>query len=478
VQVSWKIVCGAAVVAGSMTSLLGAQASRGAAAPVLPSDGDIREILVERVDAQGKGIGIVVGLIGPAGRRVISYGQPSEGDPRPLDGDTVFEIGSMTKVFTALVLADMLGRGEVAFEDPIAKYLPVGVKLPERDGQPITLLDAATHTSGLPLMPDGLPPVSELATAKYSNAQLYQFLARYELPRQSGKKWNYSNIGYALLGQALAARAAMDYETLLRTRVIAPLEMNSSGIRLSPTLKAKLAVGHDASLQPTPPISTVPIIAVMMPAGGVLSTVNDLLTFLSLAMGYERSPLAAAMATMLSTRRPVSGGEQALGWMVTGNGDDQLIVHDGGTFGYASSMVWDPKKRVGVVVLSNHVADVGDVARHLLRPNRPLAKPTATKRTEIALDLAVLDSYAGRYTSGAEAFIITRNGAFLTIQLPADWGLPRLRLRPESLRDFFTAELPLRVTFQTENDGRVTGLLVYPPRGQQAVPATRIRSDR
>ena len=226
----------------------------------------------------------------------------------------MFEIGSMTKVFTALMLADMVQRREVALEDPIAKYLPVGTRLPEWDGQPITLLDVATHTSGLPLMPDGLPPLNELATAKYSDAQLYQFLARYELPQQSGTKWDYSNIGYSLLGQALAARAGTDYETLLRTRVVAPLELNSTGITLIPGLKAKLAVGHDASLQPTPPISTVPIMAVMMPAGGVVSTVNDLLTFLSVAMGYERSPLAPAMATMLSTRRP--RGEQALGWMV------------------------------------------------------------------------------------------------------------------------------------------------------------------
>lgn len=315
-------------------------------------------------------------------------------------------------------------------------------------------------------MPDGLASLGALPTAKYSSAQLYQFLARYEPPRQNGRKWSYSNIGYTLLGQALESRAAMDYRALLRTRVIAPLELESTGITLSPTVKAKLAVGHDASLQPTPPISAVPIMAVMMPAGGVLSTVNDLLTFLSVAMGYERSPLATAMAAMLSTRRPAPGGEQALGWMVTGKGDDQLIVHDGGTFGYASSMVWDPGQRVGVVVLSNHVAAVGDIARHLLRPDRPLAKPTATKRTEITLDSAILDRYAGRYASGAEAFIITREGPFLTIQLPGDWGLPKLRLRPESLRDFFTAELPLRATFQTDNDGRVTGLLVYPPRGQ------------
>lgn len=473
-----RIASVAAVLVGLMTALHGAQVPQSSGALVLPSDDHIRQILVERVDAQGKGIGIVVGVVAPEGRRVISYGQRGEGDPRPLEGDTVFEIGSMTKVFTALLLADMVRRHEVAFDDPIAKYLPVGTRLPEPNGYPITLLDVATHTSGLPTMPDRLPPLDELVTANYSGADLYQFLARYEPPPQNGMKWNYSNIGYSLLGQALAARAGTDYETLLRTRVTVPLALNSTGVSVSPDLNAKLAVGHDSSLQPTPPISTVPIMAVMTPAGGVLSTANDVLTFLSVAMGDQGSPLSPAMATMLSTRRPADGGEQALGWMVTGDGDDELIVHDGGTFGYASSMAWDPKARVGVVVLSNHAVAVGDVARHVLRPNRPLAKPTATKRTEIVLDSAALDTYPGRYTSGAEVFVITRAGAFLTIRLPDDWGLPTLRLRPESPRDFFAAELPLRVTFQTDNDNQVSGLLIHPPRGQQAIPASRVRPDK
>jgi CubicO group peptidase (beta-lactamase class C family) len=273
----------------------------------------------------------------------------------------------------------------------------------------------------------------------------------------------------------------MDYESLLRTRVIAPLQLKNTAITVSPKLKAKLAVGHDAALQPSPSISAVPILAVMPAAGGLVSTTRDLLAFLSVAMDYESSPLAPAMATMLSTRLPTRkpGVEQALGWMVIGEGDYPLIVHDGGTLGYASSVVWDPKKRIGVVVLSNHVANVGDIARHLLRPNVPLERPTATKRTETALDSAVLDTYAGRYEARGEGpFIIVRESDFLTIQLPASWGLPKLRLRPESPRDFFVAELPLRVTFQTGSDGRVNGLLVYPPRGQPAVLANRIGSDR
>jgi hypothetical protein len=123
---------------------------------------------------------------------------------------------------------------------------------------------------------------------------------------------------------------------------------------------------------------------------------------------------------------------------------------------------------------------LGDyIARHLLRPNFPLAKPANTKHTEIALDSAVLNTYPGRYEAKGEGvFNVTREGDFLMIESPADWGLPKLRIRPESTRDFFASELPLRVTFNIDNDGRVNGLLIYPPRGQKAVPANRIGSDR
>jgi D-alanyl-D-alanine-carboxypeptidase/D-alanyl-D-alanine-endopeptidase len=476
-------VYGAGLLAGSMMALAGAQARQGSGAIVLPSNGDLRKVLEERVDILGgeeDGVGIVVGLIGPQGRRVISYGHLSRGDPRPLDGDTGFEIGSVTKVFTALLLADMVRRGEVALADPVAKYLP-SVRIPERNGRSITLLDLATHTSGLPFMPEALPALDDSPSTKYGAAQLREFLGGYELPRDSGAEWDYSNIGYWLLGQALTSRAALDYESLLRARVITPLKLTSTAITPSPKMKAKLAVGHNAALQPSPSLSTVPVYAEMSAGGGLVSTANDLLTLLSATLGYEPSPLAPAMAIMLSTRRPMSrhGEAQALGWVVTGEGDDQLIVHDGGTFGFVSSVAWDPKQRVGVVVLSNQVAGVGDLARHLLRPNVPLERPTATKRTEMTLDSAVLDSYAGRYEAVDEgAFIIVREGDFLTIQLPTDWGLPKLRLRPASRREFFVAELPLRAAFQTGSDGRVTGVLVYPPRGQHAILARRMSSDR
>jgi len=265
-QITRRTVRAAGVLAGLMITLAGAQETQRPSASVLPSDADIHKMLAERVVAlagQEDGVGIVVGVVGPRGRRVISYGHLGQGDRRPLDGDTGFEIGSVTKVFTALLLADLVRKGDVALADPAAMYLPAGVKIPERNGRSITLLDLATHTSGLPFMPDDLPAFDDSAAAKYSAAQLYQFLARYELPRDIGAKREYSNIGYWLLSQALASRAGMDYESLLRTRLIAPLELKSTAITLSPKLMAKLAVGHNGVLQPAPPLSTASIFALM-----------------------------------------------------------------------------------------------------------------------------------------------------------------------------------------------------------------------
>ena len=358
---------------------------------VLPSDVEIRKILAERLGENEKDVGYVVGGIDPQGRRIISFGQRNAGDARPLDGDTVFEIASVTKVFTALLLADMVEKNEVALSDPASKYLTaVAIKLPERNGHLITLLDLATHTSGLPFMPADAPPFNDPAAAKYSTGDLKRYLASYQLTRDIGSDWDYSNIGYWILSEALSARAGKDIEDLIRSRVLTPLKMTDTDFELSPKMKSNLAPGHDSALQPAPAASTIPIYSIMPAGGGLYSTANDLLTFLSQCMGYEPSPLAPAMNVALSNRRPVQpGNEQALGWNVYGKGED-----------------------------------------------------------------------------------------FLTIESPADWGLPKLRIRPESQRDFFATELPLRVTFQTGPDGKVRSLTIYPSRGQKGVPANKLAGEK
>jgi serine-type D-Ala-D-Ala carboxypeptidase/endopeptidase len=173
-------------------------------------------------------------VIEQGGRRIVAHGSLAKGDKRPLDGDTVFEIGSMTKVFTSLLLADMVRRGEVALADPVAKYLPAEVKVPERGGAKITLQHLAMQTSALPRLPSNLNPKdANNPYADYTVQQLYEFLSSAELTRDIGSRYEYSNLGAGLLGHALARRAGTDYETLVRKSILDPLGMKSTSITLS-----------------------------------------------------------------------------------------------------------------------------------------------------------------------------------------------------------------------------------------------------
>jgi serine-type D-Ala-D-Ala carboxypeptidase/endopeptidase len=142
------------IFAAAFVLLAGAATAQTNPGPAVPSDSEIRKILADRIDTDHQSVGIVVGVIEPAGNRVVTYGNLEKGDKRTLNGDTVFEIGSVTKVFTSLELADMVQRGEVALSDPVARYLPPE----ERGGRTITLEDLSTHTSGLPRLPTNLAP--------------------------------------------------------------------------------------------------------------------------------------------------------------------------------------------------------------------------------------------------------------------------------------------------------------------------------
>src|SRR5205085_2118570 len=121
------------------------------------------------------------------------------------------------------------------------------------------------------------------------------------------------------------------------------------------------------------------------------------------------------------------GREQALGWVFVGKDSDKLVMHDGGTIGYASAVAWDPRTHNGVVVLENHVDDVSDIAIHLLRPDMPLKKrAAAVTHVETTLDPVILDGYVGRYEAEGEGvFIVARDGNALTLESPPDWGLPK-----------------------------------------------------
>ena len=423
------------------------------------SDEEIRKILVERIDVQHQSVGIVVGVVTPEGHRIVSYGHLAQGDPRTLNGDTIFEIGSATKVFTSLLLADMVQHGQVALDDPVSKYLPKTVKMPQRNGRSITLVDLATHTSGLPRLPDNMTSKDPgNPYADYTVDQLYQFLSSYELKRDIGSQYEYSNLGGGLLGHVLALRAGTDYQSLVISRICDPLDMRSTRITLTPEMKARLAVGHDVGMEAVENWD-LPTLA---GAGALRSTANDLLKFLAANLGYVRSPLAPAMAAMLKTRRPTGGTglEVALGWHIFTSNGKEIIWHNGGTGGYRSFMGYDPAARIGVVALSNAQTEIGvdDIGRHLLDASVPLAKPPVVHR-EVKVDPKLFDGYTGNYQmTPAFALLITREGDRLFLQAT---GQPKFEIFPETDRDFFLKITDAQITFVTDAQGHATELILH-----------------
>jgi D-alanyl-D-alanine-carboxypeptidase/D-alanyl-D-alanine-endopeptidase len=442
------------------------------AAQHLPTDAEISKILADRIDVPHQSVGIVVGVIDADGRRVVAHGSADNGGATKIDGDTVFEIGSVTKVFTSLLLADAVNRGEVSLTDPVAKYLPAGVRIPERGGKKITLVDLATHTSGLPRLPSNFSPKDAANPyADYSVQQLYDFLATYQLPRDIGSQYEYSNLGGGLLGHALALRAGMDYETLFRTRVAGPLGLKSTSIALSGEMKRRLAIGHDEDGKRVAnwDFPTLPGV------GALRSTANDLLSFLAVELGYEKSPLASVMASQLAVRRRTSTAdlEVALGWHVFKEPDHQEIVwHNGGTGGYRSFIGFDPKRRVGVVVLSNTATSVDDLARHLFAPTGALAA-AQEPRKEVAVDPKVLDGYIGAYQLAPNFILnVTREGSRFFAQAT---GQPSVELFAESDRTFFMKAVEAKITFQTDDRGRATSLILHQHGAD--VPGNRVEGN-
>jgi serine-type D-Ala-D-Ala carboxypeptidase/endopeptidase len=444
------LLCVAMFIAGSAY----AAGSAGA-----PSDAEIRRILVNRIDKEKQGVGIVVGVIDAKGQRVVAYGSLEKGDKRPLDGDTLFEIGSITKVFTSLLLADMAQRGEVRLDDPIAKYVPATVKIPQRDGHQITLVDLATHTSGLPRMPSNFNPKDPANPyIDYTEDQLYTFLSSYELTRDVGVKFVYSNLGFGLLGQGLARRNGTDYEALVETRICEPLGMKSTRITLTPEMEQRFAAGHSSDLV-TVSRWDIPSLA---GAGALRSSTNDMLKFLAAAMGYSHSSLAPAFKSMLSVKRPTGQAfiDSAMGWVVDTRGGGEIIWKNGGTGGYRTFIGYSPRTGVGVVALSNASTGAGadDLGLHLLDARFPLDIPEGSPR-ETAVNATVLDSYVGHYKLGPTSVVaITREGDQLYAELT---GQPRAAVYAKGEREFFYKIVDAQISFQTDAKGQTTALVLH-----------------
>ena len=345
-----------------------------------PSDAAVHALLVAAVpDATVHGA--LVGLV-EAGRapRIIAHGLASPGGP-PLDAGSVLEIGSVTKAFTGVLLADMARRSEVRLDEAVGEVLRVP-RVPAFDGRPITLADLATHTSGLPAMPTNFPKREDAAAyTAYTPANLLAFLAGHALSRAPGTQWVYSNL-VALLGPALAARGGAPYPALLATRVLEPLGMTHTGFAPVPDVAAHGTRGTDGYGESQPALEAPAFQA----AGGLKSTMHDLVTFAAANLAPDTAGIYAALRESRRARwgpMNADGDSMALGWATDTLGGAGLT---GGTFGYTTYVYVNPREHRAVVVMTNFAGPEATLlGAHLLRPAEVAApRPTPARALVVA----------------------------------------------------------------------------------------------
>jgi CubicO group peptidase (beta-lactamase class C family) len=339
-------------------------------------DADLAKLTADEL-TPATGIGVTIGVVEHGKQAIFSYGAAKP--------DSVFEIGSVSKTFTGLVLAQMVQQHKARLDEPVRELLPKGTVAPPAAGAEITLVDLSAQRSGLPRMPDNFHSADPANPyADYDAKALYTYLAGHGVAMPANPAFGYSNLGVGLLGQALAERAHMTYEALLKKEVTGPLGMRDTALVLTPAMTKRFLVGHGENRQPVHAWD----MAALAGAGAIRSTAADMLIYLQAQLHPEALPakgtaeartLAAAITASHAIQGEAGGNMHiALNWFRID--DTGSYWHNGATGGFSSFALFDPDRDFAVIVLVNRGIDDGpladDIGKHVAQ--RLMGKPAMT----------------------------------------------------------------------------------------------------
>jgi CubicO group peptidase (beta-lactamase class C family) len=421
-----------------------------AAAVSLPAPADIQKTLDTFVQ-EVPGVVTVVGTIDRGQTHIYTAGKPPAGAPA-LNGQTEFQIGSITKTFTATMLAEMTIDKRVQLSSPISRFLPKSVHAPAYQSKQITLLNLAEQNSGLPRLAGNMDDANDADPyASYSTQQLYDFISGYTLTRAPGAQYEYSNLGVGLLGQLLSNRANTSYDQLVQALVFKPLGMTRTSATLTPAMRANMMPGFAEDLTPAQPWTFGTATA---GAGAINSTVDDMMLYLRANMEAPQGKMGDAMAMAHKPRASLAPNVPTrigLVWMTTKSG---VTWHNGETGGYASFLGFNHE--IGIVILTNIASNnVTALGTHLLEssamPNVPNLQPPPTAHGN--------SPYVGVYEL-APSFKITVFEEDGTLYGQGT-GQPRFKLVPQSGDTYKVEGIDATVTFNRDASGKVTSLVLH-----------------
>ena len=402
-------------------------------------------------------VGMTIGVLREGKQEVFGYGRMSRDDPRVPDGDTIYEFGSATKVLTGILLADAVVRGQVKLDQPAGELLPAGVKMPAKGDRAITLQDLSTHVSGLPTIPDNMKfGDPDNPYADYREKDLYAFLNNHKLARPPGTKSEYSNLGQGLLGHLLSLQAKSTYEDLVRNRIAMPLKMSSTKIIIDKESQSRFAPGHVSDGQPAARWD-LPVLA---GAGGVRTTVNDMLLFAAANLAPPKGKLGEAIEMAWTIhQKPIKKGEAALGlgWHLTPDG---TRWHNGQTGGYHSMILINRKTKSSVILMTNtSTGEVDQLAIDILRMIS--GAKVAPRKFAKAVDVPAkaLQKLVGSYElAPGVLFTVKAMDAKLMIGLT---GQPSYQVFARSETVWFYKVVDATITFNVDKNGKCDSLVLF-----------------
>lgn len=416
--------------------------------------------------------GLAVGVVRDGRVETWGFGRVGPGeDATAPDASTVFEIGSVTKVFTAITLAAAVEQEGLDLDAPVSSLLG-GAAVPSSDGIDITLRHLATHRSGLPRMPDNFSPAGpEDPFADYGEEELLSFLADHAIGTTPGSQYAYSNVGAGLLGHALASHAGRAYADLLSEGIFAPLGLSSTRVGPPPE-GAGSAQGHDDAGLAVPFWT----FDALEGAGAISSTVTDLLVFVEANLDPPDAPLGRALQASHVEQITPGGARMGLGWHLGlgGAADDPLRWHNGQTGGFHTYVAFDPDAHFGLVVLSNRatraIDKLGLALVLLLRGE----SATLEFRPVAEVSVEALERCVGEYAVTPDfSLTVSRQGSMLFVQAT---GQARYRVWPESEGRFRYRIVDATLEFQLDDDGPAAGVVLH--QGGQDVPGERVSKAR
>jgi serine-type D-Ala-D-Ala carboxypeptidase/endopeptidase len=401
--------------------------------------------------------GISIALIDSNGSVTFhNYGTMGIGHAEPVNEHTIFEAGSITKTFSTGLLRILMDQYNIPADTPLREIFGEDVPIPSKDGNEITLEHLAMHTSGLPRLPGNLNPADiNDPYNEYTPEMLFEFLGSYELPRNPGQEFEYSNYAYMVLGQALQKISGKTYDQLLDEWYVSKLDMPSTSRFLSDSLRLA---------QPT--TSGLPAQrwhSEQVPGfGGMLSTTHDLANYIKLQLGYLDHPKGKLIQKNIEPLNNLGGAfNMSYAWIVATAFEDTVAFHGGGTGGFRSFAGYSPVSGRGAVVMSNGTNDVQDIGRHLINDQFSLAAIIDV----VEMSPEQLQLFTGEYVSETlPQMTITVNGDLLMAELE---GQPALPVMPIGDTVFYNDRVEARLEF-TSDEGTFTGFVLKQGAGEHA----------